>query len=396
MYQYCFSTNSNACRKDLLYVRKVDRSHTLLPLQCASAHNSIPKQQTSNTTIMKLTTAFLLAASIGNVSAAASDDSKMIRDLTAADYVDSTTHLKFLVTQPDPLEVCYPDQQWVNYEGTSYIFQRQQYNTMCVDDNQQPQSFEYGALTGYWTTGEPCANACVTGTTHSEQQGCSSSNRPSLSELVGYEYDCENGTCYCLYNQGTLSDQDTQCFDSMNIQGQGYTTSGVSTVTKMDRTCYNLHTQPIDGGTNFPVASPIPMPTPPTWSPTAVDICDRPADYECYKSKSGLPECCNSDYDYTCPPFVTMCDNVASGMTGNSICTGGMNYNCWPSTGRPPCCSVPGGAYVNCPKPDDKDEYQPCEPQPSTTPTRNVSVFLVTFPALNIVYFLLYTYTPLF
>ena len=76
----------------------------------------------------------------------------------------------FEVTEQDQLAVCYPDQQWVDYDGTSYIFNRQRYHTQCVDMQQQP--FEYGALSGYYTTGEPCASACVQGDNRSQLKGC--------------------------------------------------------------------------------------------------------------------------------------------------------------------------------------------------------------------------------
>ena len=199
---------------------------------------------------------------------------------------------------------------------------------------------------------------------------------PPLSELVGYEYDCDSVTCYCLYNEGILTDKYSRCFDSMNTSGHGYlTTEGVSTVTALDRTCYSLSTQPAAAGgtpaTKFPVASPVPRP--------GSSICTRSPDNGCYKS--GRPACCNSYY--TCPSFMTMCDNVASGVAGNDICSWGPDYGCWPSTnGRPPCCNKPGGSEVNCPKSEDVKEYQPCEPQPRTNPTRKVSVlFLLFFPA---------------
>ena len=55
----------------------------------------------------------------------------------------------------------FPGQQRVNYEGTSYTFRREQFHTICVDTGDQ--AYEYGALTGYHTTGEPCASACVEG-----------------------------------------------------------------------------------------------------------------------------------------------------------------------------------------------------------------------------------------
>eukprot|EP00986_Skeletonema_menzelii_P009993 scaffold4691_cov132-Skeletonema_menzelii.AAC.7 len=189
-----------------------------------------------------------------------------------ASAADDITQRKLTVTEQDQLAVCYPDQQWVDYDGTSYIFNRQRYHTQCVDMQQQP--FEYGALSGYYTTGEPCASACVQGDNRSQLKGCYPEDRPPLEELVGYEYDCDMGTCYCLYNEGTLSSQYSNCFDSMNRSGQGYLTSGesVSTITNTDRTCYSLHTQ----SETMPGSS----------------ICTRSLDFDCYKT--GRPACCNS------------------------------------------------------------------------------------------------------
>ncbi len=254
-------------------------------------------------------------------------------------------------SEQDQLDVCYPDRQEIDYEGTSYFFTRQAYHTMCVDD--QKQSFEYGAFMGYYTTGEPCASACVTGTTVSQLKGCDPADRPPLSALVGYEYDCDLGTCYCLYNHGTLSDKYSRCFDSMNRSGQGYIPSEpVSTVTAQDRTCYSLHTQPDTRvATQIPTSTPVP--------PPGSSICTRSPDYTCYKN-NGRPACCSSGY--TCPSFMTLCDNAGAGVTGNTPCTYSPNYPCWPSTnGRPPCCTQPGGPFVNCPKTEDLEKYQPCE-----------------------------------
>jgi hypothetical protein len=265
------------------------------------------------------------------------------------------------------------------------MFKRQAYHTKCVDDQQR--SFEYGALMGYYTTGEPCATACVKGTTVSELKGCNASDRPPLSALVGYEYDCDLGTCYCLYNHGTLSDKYSRCFDSMNRSGQGYIDNDsyyLHTATVKDRTCYNLSTQPADPGnrvaTLIPTATPVPPPG---------GICTRSPDYGCYKS--GRPACCNSGY--TCPSFMTLCDNAGAGTGGSSPCTWSPDYGCWPSTnGWPPCCDKDGGDFVNCPKTEDLKKYQPCEPTPS--PTRNVNVS-VLFHALKMILFFVRLTLPL-
>ena len=103
----------------------------------------------------------------------------------------------------------------------------------------------------------------------------------------------------------------------------------------------------------------------PTPNKVGSSICTRSPDYGCYKS--GRPACCDSDY--TCPSFMTMCDNVASGVAGSNFCgSWAPDYGCWPSTdGRPPCCSKSGGAYVNCPPSDSVEKYQPCESEITET-----------------------------
>lgn len=104
------------------------------------------------------------------------------------------------------------------------------------------------------------AFAFVTGTTRSEQRGCYSSDRPPLDMLVGYEYDCNAATCYCLYEEGTLSHGTySRCFDSMNTGPIG---SGLPVLTRNvgseSRACYPVHTQAM--GTMFPSATPVPPP----------------------------------------------------------------------------------------------------------------------------------------
>ncbi len=116
----------------------------------------------------------------------------------------------------------------------------------------------------------------------------------------------------------------------------------------------------------FILHQPTRKPTPNTRPGSS--ICTRSPDYGCYKS--GWPACCDSDY--TCPSFMTMCDNVASGVGGNNFCgSWAPDYGCWPSThGRPPCCSKSGGAYVNCPPSDSVEKYQPCESEITETEWR--------------------------
>eukprot|EP00986_Skeletonema_menzelii_P018929 scaffold26820_cov171-Skeletonema_menzelii.AAC.1 len=72
-------------------------------------------------------------------------------------------------------------------------------------------------------------------------------------------------------------------------------------------------------GTEIPVASPVPMP--------GSSICTRSLDFDCYKT--GRPACCNSGY--TCPSFMTMCDNTGAGVGGSNYCSSwAPDYSCWP------------------------------------------------------------------
>ena len=129
------------------------------------------------------------------------------------------------------------------------------------------------------------------------------------------------------------------------------------------------------GSTPFPTESPYsgtptqttPLPTkfpysePPTDAPP-LDICTGTNDFECYKT--GRPACCSDD-EYTCPNFMTMCDNHPEAYTGTSYCTNAPEYGCdpatWSNSGWPKCCDAPGGDVMNCPieqptcHPEDED-----------------------------------------
>ena len=112
-------------------------------------------------------------------------------------------------------------------------------------------------------------------------------------------------------------------------------------------TCYSLSVQPIG-----------PQPR------RGQSICTRAPDYHCYKT--GRPACCSDD-EYTCPDFMTMCDNHPENTSGTSYCSSwSPDYTCtspeWSNTwGRPNCCLEDGGDIMNCPidppacHPEDED-----------------------------------------
>lgn len=228
------------------------------------------------------------------------------------------------------LEQCFPDDiPWYTYEGKDYIFSRMKYNSVCVDSH--GKQYEWGKVEGTWPPiDEPnsgCSDACVSGYGRGKARGCTSM-KPD--KLVGFNYNCDEAACYCLYEKGTWSDSDSPCFDSMDTSNHGHGSVANTQVNK-GSTCYSLHVQP----------APAPAPAP------GSSICVRSPDYDCYKT--GRPACCSENEGENCPSFMTMCDNHASGMSGTSYCTWGPDYGCY-KKGRPSCCSAPGGDTMNCPK----------------------------------------------
>ena len=226
----------------------------------------------------------------------------------------------------------------VDYDGYRNTFMRQKYNSECVDST--GQQFEYGTIEGVnpsiATPGGGCSNLCIKGYGRAEARGCN--QFPPAQNLVGFEYDCEQATCKCLYQAGTLGNQYSKCFDDMNTSNQGNVYSGGSaeeaySLPSQGQTCY---VRVFDG---------LPLPSP----RTGTGICDYTPDWDCYQS--GHPPCCNENGGQNCPNELTMCDNHAQGMTGVNYCSGAPAYQCFDTpTGHPACCNEPGGAYMNCPQ----------------------------------------------
>lgn len=236
------------------------------------------------------------------------------------------------------LDQCFPSYTpWVNYKGNDYIFSRMRFNSECVDD--RGRQYEWGAIEGvYPGTEDVCGSVCVKG--HSSF-GCSTSQRPDPEKLVGFNYDCDNATCYCLYERGTLNSKYDRCFNSMNTNDYGRG-NVYSTTTSRGTTCYSLHIQQSN--------PPAPKPRKPTRRPTRKPspspqpkIC-QVRDYKCYKS--GRPSCCDKKNGKDCPKEMTMCDNHPEGMTGWNYCSYGPDYDCWKG-GWPSCCN---GNSKNCPR----------------------------------------------
>mmetsp|Transcript_46 Transcript_46/g.58 ORF Transcript_46/g.58 Transcript_46/m.58 type:complete len:304 (-) Transcript_46:56-967(-) len=261
-------------------------------------------------------------------------------DADSLSFADTDT---FELVQQSSLEQCFPSSiPWVNYKGNGYIFSREQYNSVCVDN--KGKQYEWGAIQGVYpsiaTKGGGCSNFCVKGYGRAEAKGCSSSQRPNPNKLVGFDYDCDKATCYCLYEKDTLSSKYDKCFDSMDRSNKG---SGDVTraTTKQGTTCYALHIQPSDPQPRTPTRKPTKKPSS---TPRGQSICVRSPDYDCYKS--GRPQCCSKNNGKDCPKEMTMCDNHPEGGGGWNYCTQSPDFDCY-KDGRPSCCAKNS---LNCPQ----------------------------------------------
>jgi hypothetical protein len=143
------------------------------------------------------------------------------------------------------LSYAYPDVPAVDYDGYRSTFIRREYNSKCVDST--GLRFEYGTIEGVYpsiaTPGGGCSNLCIKGYGTAEARGCS--QFPPAQYLVGFEYNCEQATCKCLYQAGTLGNQYSTCFDDMNTSYQGNVFSSgsadaemVYTLSSQGETCY--------------------------------------------------------------------------------------------------------------------------------------------------------------
>ena len=232
------------------------------------------------------------------------------------------------------LSYAYPNVQPVVYQGYQISFYPYpgRYNTECVDSTGEP--FEYGTIEGVYpsidTPGGGCSTMCVEGYGRAEAKGCN--QLPPAQDLVGFEYDCEQATCKCLYQVGTLNDYYSKCFDDMNTSNQGNVYSNndqlenVYTIPKQGQTCY---------ARDFESDPP---------APVGSGICTYTPDFSCYKS--GRPSCCDENDGEDCPDELTVCDNIPEGETGADYCTYSPDYKCY-ENGRPECCDE---NPLNCPR----------------------------------------------
>lgn len=186
------------------------------------------------------------------------------------------TNTDLIDTDNSDLETCFPDNlPWYTYKGNDYIFTRKRYNSICVDSNNR--QYQWGKVDGIYPPIDEedggCSDVCISGYGRASARGCSSM-KPN--KLVGFNYNCDEAACYCLYEKNTWNGNSSPCFDEMDTSynGQG-DVSG--TKTNVGSTCYSLRVQ----------SAPSPGP------PPGSSICTYAPDYECYKT--GWPACCDDD-----------------------------------------------------------------------------------------------------
>ncbi|KAL9181015.1 hypothetical protein ACHAXT_009820 [Thalassiosira profunda] len=106
-------------------------------------------------------------------------------------------------------------------------------NAQCLDD--EDERYEYGAFYNVFEFSD-CASACVNGIKPELKP-----TEAMLQNFRGFDWDCENNECRCLYDNGTLNDWLAMIFDDINIDeelvGEGAVFDGLD---KDDWYCGNI------------------------------------------------------------------------------------------------------------------------------------------------------------
>jgi hypothetical protein len=275
------------------------------------------------------------------------------------------------------LSYAYPDVPAVDHDGYRDTFIRQKYNSECVDST--GLQFEYGTIEGVYpsiaTPGEGCSNFCIKGYGRAEARGCN--QFPPTKNLVGFEYDCEQATCKCLYQTGTLGNQYSKCFDDMNTSNQGNAFSSgssemVYTLPSQGQTCYaRMYDGPSSLLTKLVSASPeagggLQAACDPAYLGAGCQsgfYCEPIIGSPNQKGQcipgGGLQASCDPDTGFGCQAGFD-CERIigspvqngqcipapAPAPLGSGICTLSPDFNCY-IDGHPPCCNENGGQ--NCP-----------------------------------------------
>ena len=106
-------------------------------------------------------------------------------------------------------------------------------HAQCGDVDRR--TYQYGLVSGEINDSTQCSEACVTGTTDYLAR-----------ELLGFEYDCDNGECKCLYSVGVLGNSESRAsgngFDYIDTDadGDGSITTGVERRDSAGVYCFKL------------------------------------------------------------------------------------------------------------------------------------------------------------
>ena len=112
---------------------------------------------------------------------------------SSAAYATATATTRYESRNGNTLEQCFPSNlPWFKYNGDDYIFTREKYNSVCVDDDFR--QYQWGKIEGVWPSNNlGCPELCVAGHASFEARGCTSMQP---EKLVGFNYNCDESACY--------------------------------------------------------------------------------------------------------------------------------------------------------------------------------------------------------
>jgi len=132
---------------------------------------------------------------------------------------------------------CNPSSVEQNRRGITYAFKRfrssdqsdqsDQSDRVCTDSSDRKYDYGEEELDGS-DEADDCATKCV-----------NKPDRETLEHLVGFDWNCDQSRCRCLYENNTLSDVDKAVFDDFDSDNNGVG-SVENTDNENDWRCYRL------------------------------------------------------------------------------------------------------------------------------------------------------------
>ncbi|KAL7526238.1 hypothetical protein ACHAXR_001389 [Thalassiosira sp. AJA248-18] len=135
-------------------------------------------------------------------------------------------------SQVYPPSSCVPNERPQTQNGnankTRFRFNFEKSDSVCADD--EGVEYEWGEYDKA-DDSDDCADMCTNDTPTS-----------LANVLRGFNFDCNDNTCQCLYDEGTLNNGNARSFKSSNYQTRSRKARGsvAKTVRKNDYYCFKL------------------------------------------------------------------------------------------------------------------------------------------------------------